>query len=86
MCCHHRLIDGWHTFDHTLVDFFYVDLLLDIDGLIFFDDTEMPSTSRVISFIRENRAYEEMDVPLSNLAVFRKTAHDGRRWDEHRVF
>ena len=31
-------IDGWHTFDYTLVDFFYSDLLLKIGGIIIIDD------------------------------------------------
>jgi predicted O-methyltransferase YrrM len=33
------LIDGWHTFDYVLVDFFYVDLLLTVGGIAMLDDT-----------------------------------------------
>lgn len=33
-------IDGYHTFDHTLVDFFYVDLMLKEGGIIVIDDTD----------------------------------------------
>ncbi len=28
------LIDGWHSFDYTLVDLFYADLLLNVDGVV----------------------------------------------------
>ena len=31
-------IDGWHTFDYTLIDFFYADKLLKIGGFIVIDD------------------------------------------------
>ncbi len=31
-------IDGWHTFDYTLIDFFYADKLLRKDGIILIDD------------------------------------------------
>ena len=27
-------IDGWHTFDYTLLDFFYADLILETNGVI----------------------------------------------------
>src|SRR5215813_1172318 len=40
-------IDGWHTFDHALVDFFYIDRLLETDGLVVFDDVEFPSIKKV---------------------------------------
>ncbi len=50
-------IDGWHTFDHTLVDFFYIDKLLNIGGVVAFDDSYWPSISKVIKFILKNRSY-----------------------------
>ena len=31
-------IDGWHTFDYTLVDMFYADRLLRIGGYLLIDD------------------------------------------------
>ncbi len=27
-------IDGWHTFDHTLIDFFYINRMLEIGGVV----------------------------------------------------
>jgi predicted O-methyltransferase YrrM len=42
-------IDGWHTFDYTLLDFFYVDKMLRPGGC--FEDTILNSTnykSRVV--------------------------------------
>jgi predicted O-methyltransferase YrrM len=51
-------IDGWHSFDHTLVDFFYIDKLLTVGGVIAFDDSNWPSISKVIKFIIKNRSYK----------------------------
>ena len=54
-------IDGWHTFDHTLVDFFYLDRMLDIGGVLVFDDVGYPSLQRLAHFIITNRAYSFLD-------------------------
>lgn len=51
-------IDGWHTFDHTLIDFFYVDCLLETGGVVVFDDVGYPAINAVVRFILANRAYE----------------------------
>jgi len=51
------LIDGFHTFDHVLLDFFYVDMLLNVGGVVVFDDAEWPAIHRVCRFIATNRAY-----------------------------
>lgn len=50
-------IDGNHTFDFALVDFFYADRLLRPGGVVALDDLWMPSIRRLASFILRNRAY-----------------------------
>lgn len=50
-------IDGAHTFDHALVDFFYVDRMLNVGGVVAFDDAEFPSVRKVLRFIVKNRNY-----------------------------
>jgi len=55
------LIDGWHTFDHTLVDFFYVDARLESGGIVVIDDVGYPAIDRVIRFILANRDYDTVD-------------------------
>ena len=50
-------IDGWHTFDHTLIDFFYIDEMLRVGGVIAIDDTDMPGIKKVCRFILKNRSY-----------------------------
>lgn len=54
-------IDGWHTFDHTLIDFFYIDQMLNIGGIVVFDDVGYPSIRRVCEFIITNRTYDIYD-------------------------
>lgn len=52
------LIDGWHTFDYVLVDFFFSDLLLAPSGIVVFDDTDRQSIREVCRYVLTNRAYE----------------------------
>lgn len=51
-------IDGWHTFDHTLIDFFYIDQMLERGGIVVFDDVGYPAIHSVVRFVLANRAYE----------------------------
>jgi predicted O-methyltransferase YrrM len=56
-------IDGWHLFDFTLVDFYYVDKVLDVGGHVAFDDLWMPGIRKVVSFVMRNKPYELVRVP-----------------------
>lgn len=55
-------IDGWHTFDHTLVDFFFIDMLLSPGGIVMLDDVGYPAIDGVVRFILANRDYELLEV------------------------
>lgn len=55
-------IDGWHTFDYTLLDFFYVDKLLRPGGVVLLHDRSWPSKQKVIRFIKTHRRYRELPV------------------------
>lgn len=50
-------IDGAHTFDHALVDFFYIDRMLNVGGVIAFDDVGFACVEKVCRFILKNRNY-----------------------------
>src|SRR4030095_12391735 len=41
-------IDGWHTFDYTLVDLFLIDKLLRVGGVVGFNDCALPSVRQVL--------------------------------------
>lgn len=50
-------IDGAHLFDYALVDFFLVDKLLRVGGVVAFDDLWMPSVQRLCRYIITNQSY-----------------------------
>ncbi|HWT79794.1 MAG TPA: class I SAM-dependent methyltransferase [Candidatus Methylomirabilis sp.] len=50
-------VDGWHTFDNCLVDFFYVNRLLNPGGIVIFHDARMPSIRRVVRYVTNYPAY-----------------------------
>jgi predicted O-methyltransferase YrrM len=81
------LIDGFHTFDHTLVDFFYINRLLSIGGIVVFDDIQLPSIQKVVAHVATYECYEILPPPpqlrrslparvrrLLNVPEFRLTA------------
>lgn len=58
-------IDGWHTFDYTLIDFWYVDKMLAAGGGVAFNDCHLTAVTKVIEFVRTHRQYEEIEVGLA---------------------
>jgi predicted O-methyltransferase YrrM len=50
-------VDGWHTFDHAMVDFFYINRLLEVGGLVAFDDADLPQIAKLLQFIATLPAY-----------------------------
>lgn len=72
-------IDGWHTFDHTLIDFFYIDQMMNVGGVVVFDDVGYPAIRRVCDFILTNRAYEIYD------SVRLQQTNGLRRWGKLKV-
>lgn len=53
-------IDGMHTFDHALVDFFYANRLIKIGGHIAFDDCQMPSLVKLIAYVSKYPSYRRI--------------------------
>jgi peptidoglycan/xylan/chitin deacetylase (PgdA/CDA1 family) len=59
------LIDGWHAFDFTQLDFFYADLLLRPGGLLAIHDTNWPAVHRACRFLETHKPYERIGPPIS---------------------
>jgi predicted O-methyltransferase YrrM len=55
-------IDGWHTFDYTLLDWWYVDRMLKVGGTVAFNDCSWPAVHKAIKFVLTHRKYTEFDV------------------------
>jgi predicted O-methyltransferase YrrM len=67
-------IDGWHTFDHTLLDSFYATRLLRLGGILALDDVDWESVGRVVDFLLSYPCYEE----LGRVARMRPRGWKGR--------
>jgi predicted O-methyltransferase YrrM len=57
-------IDGDHRVDFVLLDFWYLDRMLPVGGAIAFNDCQMDSVNKVITFLTAYRRYAELDVGL----------------------
>ena len=63
--CDAAFIDGFHTFDQVLVDFYYVNRLLEPGGIVVFDDVHMPSVAEVLRHVAAYPCYEPLVLPAS---------------------
>lgn len=57
-------IDGMHTFDYTLVDFFLLDKMCPVGGTIAFNDCGYRAVWKVLGYVQTHRRYEALDVGL----------------------
>lgn len=79
-------IDGWHTFDHTLVDFFYLDRMMDVGGVMVLDDVGYPGLQRLAHFIVTNRDYTFLEgAPRAVPTGWRPSAKAAARKALHRI-
>lgn len=83
-------IDGWHTFDHTMIDCFYATRLLGIGGYLVIDDANFPSIARVIRYLENYPCYQRHGSvkiapanDISSLVALQKRTEDLRPWNWH---
>jgi predicted O-methyltransferase YrrM len=50
-------IDGWHTFDQTLIDMYYANRLVKVGGYFIIDDADWISVSKAISYFAKYPCY-----------------------------
>jgi predicted O-methyltransferase YrrM len=53
-------IDGAHTFEYVLTDFFLLDKILRVGGVMIFDDVWLPAVRKVVRYILTNHPYESI--------------------------
>lgn len=59
-------IDGWHTFDYAMVDFFYIDLLLRPGGVLVLDDAwSYRAIRKLARYIVKHRRYRPIDTGIA---------------------
>lgn len=78
------VIDGWHTFDHALVDFFYVNRMLRVGGVVVLDDSSMPSVGKLVDHVLTYGCYRVFGIPRGHGLLARRLAHlarlKGSKW------
>jgi predicted O-methyltransferase YrrM len=79
-------IDGDHRIDAVFMDFYYVNKLLDEQGVVIFDDYQFSSVTAVVGYALKNFHYEQLPCPESRFAVLRKVKHDDRSWEAYGQF
>ncbi|HUJ94105.1 MAG TPA: class I SAM-dependent methyltransferase [Terriglobales bacterium] len=72
------VIDGWHTFDHALVDFFYVNKMLRVGGVAVLDDSSMPSIGKLVDHALTYGCYRIFGIPSGPGLFARRLAYYAR--------
>ena len=62
--CDLAYVDGLHSYEYVLLDFFYIDRLLKIGGVIGFNDCVWPTVIPTLRFVERHRHYEQLKVGL----------------------
>jgi predicted O-methyltransferase YrrM len=57
------LVDGYHSFDYTLVDMFFADLLLQPGGILAVHDSSWPAVLKSIQFFEAHKDYTRLSPP-----------------------
>jgi len=61
-------MDGWKTFDHLAAELYFVARLLERDGVVMFDDYQMPSVRRAVAMLEGHYAMDRVNlIPASAL-------------------
>ncbi len=57
------LVDGYHSFDYTLLDIFYADLLLRPEGVLAVHDSSWPAVLKALRFLETHKDYRALSPP-----------------------
>jgi predicted O-methyltransferase YrrM len=55
------LVDGVHTFDQSTLEFYYIDRMLPVGGVVIFDDVYWPAIRRTVRYVLSHGTYEVRD-------------------------
>lgn len=79
-------VDGWHTFDYTLLDIFYAEKLIHLNGFIVVDDAMHPGVAACVKYLNTNWKFLKPISGPKTFAIYQKIKTDERDWDYHTVF
>lgn len=75
------LIDGDHMFPSPMIDFYYINNLLEIKGLLIIDDLQIPSVRLLYDFLIVSRKWYLIQIlDGERTCVFRKLDFDPYEW------
>jgi predicted O-methyltransferase YrrM len=80
------LIDGFHAFDHTLVDFFYINKMLSPGGIVVFDDIQLSSIKKVVEYVATYDCYKPLLFPNRFLKSVKARARRMLNIPEFRIY
>jgi hypothetical protein len=69
--CQAAFIDGNHGWPSVMVDFCYLNFMLQRDGILFIDDIQIYACSQLMLLLRSQPQYADMSV-VGKMAIFRK--------------
>ena len=55
------IIDGVHTLDHTMIDFFYINRMLKVGGVVIIDDANWPGVNKALRYFAGYPCYRIFD-------------------------
>ena len=73
LCFDFAFVDGLHRFDQMALEFFYINRMLDVGGIVIFDDMQLPSVQKILSYIDGYDCYERLAIPgkIAHTKAFR---------------
>jgi predicted O-methyltransferase YrrM len=73
-------IDSTKQFDWLLVDFFYIDKLMEVGGMIVFDDVDFESVKKLLRYISQFPSYKVYDqIPKNRTPTFKRRIFESLR-------
>jgi predicted O-methyltransferase YrrM len=79
-------VDGWHTFDYTLVDIFFAVFLLKIGGILVIDDALHPGVKNTLEYLDTNYTMLRRITSPRSFGAYLKFKDDTRDWNFHKKF
>lgn len=81
-------VDGSHIFDHVILNNFYADLLLNVNGYLINDDMWMPAVKKAYSYIENNYKNYEVYMKHERFTPILKKVKEKEYlgWDFHETF
>ena len=80
IACDLAFIDGNHLLDFTVLEFFYIDKMLRVGGVMAFHDYQNPSVFAAVNYIEANFPYDVSPCSTRNLRNLVKRENDSRPW------